>query len=68
MLRVGHTSSFALPPGYYRSIDHEFAYIWSEQSQLKAIPFNRNTSSFDFFKTQTGLTYRQALCQHKHIV
>jgi hypothetical protein len=41
-------------PGYYRSNNHEFAYVWSEQSQLKAIPFNRNNSSFDLSKLKNG--------------
>ncbi|HEX5155297.1 MAG TPA: discoidin domain-containing protein [Parafilimonas sp.] len=42
-------------PAYYRSNNHEFAYVWSEQSQLKAIPFNRSTNSFEITKLKTGL-------------
>jgi len=43
-------------PAYYGSTNHEFIYVWSQFSQLKAIPFNRALNTFDLDKLKTGLT------------
>jgi hypothetical protein len=33
-------------PAYYRGSSREFAYVWSENDQLRALSFNRNTNTF----------------------
>lgn len=32
---------------YYKSATAEYVYVWSENDQLKAFPFNRSTNQFD---------------------
>ncbi|HEX5149998.1 MAG TPA: discoidin domain-containing protein [Parafilimonas sp.] len=54
-LELGSSVFMRCQPAFYQSSDHEFVYIWSEQSQLKAIPFDRDTHRFDFAKLKTGL-------------
>jgi hypothetical protein len=54
-LGLGSAVAMRCNPGYCRSQKNEFFYVWSEQSQLKAIPFNRNTGRFDIEKLKTGL-------------
>jgi outer membrane protein assembly factor BamB len=34
-------------PAYYKGASHEFIYIWSENDQLRAYPFNRSTNLMD---------------------
>lgn len=54
-LGLGTAVLMRCSPGYYRSQKNEFVYVWSEQSQLKALPFNRSTGKFDIEKLKTGL-------------
>jgi len=42
-------------PAYYGSANHDFIYVWSQFSQLKAIPFDRTTNKFDLSELKTGL-------------
>ena len=34
-------------PAYYKGSTNEFVYIWSENDQLRAYPFNRGSNQFD---------------------
>jgi hypothetical protein len=43
-------------PSYYKGTNHEFVYIWSENDQLKAFPFNRSTNMFDAGSTVVGIS------------
>jgi hypothetical protein len=51
---IGQEISLRCHPAYYESSEHAFAYLWSELSQLKAIPFSRGTQTFDVDKIQTS--------------
>jgi outer membrane protein assembly factor BamB len=34
-------------PAYYKGSSKEFVYVWSENDQLRALPFNRAANAFD---------------------
>ncbi len=34
-------------PSYYKGANGEYVYVWSEQDQLRAYPFNRGSNSLD---------------------
>ena len=41
---------------YYKGPSNEYVYVWSENDQLKAFPFNRTTNMFDLNNTVIGTT------------
>ena len=47
----------------------EYAYVWSENDQLHALPFNRSTNQFDLgnqiLSSASGLFYLKAVCERK---
>ena len=40
------STSFHCQPAYYRGSKNEFAYVWSENDQLRALSFNRGSNTF----------------------
>ncbi|HEY5746462.1 MAG TPA: discoidin domain-containing protein [Chryseolinea sp.] len=48
---LGATAHLRSSLGYYKGQQKEFVYSWSENSLLKAYPFNRNTNMFDLNNT-----------------
>jgi hypothetical protein len=41
---------------YYKGATNEFVYVWSENDELKAFPFNRTSNLFDVNNTVVGRT------------
>lgn len=44
---LGNNATMRCQPSYYKSSTKEFVYVWSENSQLKAYPFDRTSSTLD---------------------
>ncbi|MBS1932660.1 MAG: PQQ-binding-like beta-propeller repeat protein [Bacteroidetes bacterium] len=38
-------------PSYFKGSNNEFVYVWAENDQLRALPFNRSTNLFDVSST-----------------
>ncbi len=34
-------------PAYFKGVNTEYVYVWSENDKLRALPFNRSTNKFD---------------------
>lgn len=43
-------------PAYYKGVNKEFAYIWSENDKLRAIEFDRTSNSFNTNQTFSNLS------------
>lgn len=44
---LGNNATMRCQPSYYKSTTKEFVYLWSENSQLKAYPFDRTSNTLD---------------------
>lgn len=51
---LGSNITLRCQPSYYRSNTKEYVYVWSENSQLKAYPFNRTNGILDVANLVTG--------------
>ncbi|HVM89009.1 MAG TPA: hypothetical protein VMT76_12540 [Puia sp.] len=53
---LGGSANQHCQPAYYNGPSNEFVYIWSENDQLRAFPFNRSTNMFDVNSTVVGIS------------
>ncbi len=47
VVQLSSSANLHCQPAYYKGIAKEFAYVWSENDPLRAIPFNRASNMFD---------------------
>ncbi len=50
-IQLGSNFNMHCQPAYFKGSSNEYAYVWSENDQLRAIPFNRTSNTFDDGKT-----------------
>ncbi len=53
-IALGSNITLRCQPSYYRSATKEFVYLWSENSQLKALPVNKAAGNLDVSNLVTG--------------
>ncbi len=46
LVPINSSASFHCQPAYYIGSSTEYAYVWSEYDQLRALPFNRSSGKF----------------------
>jgi hypothetical protein len=47
IITLSSSSNMHCQPAYYKGATNEFAYIWPENDQLRAFPFNRGNNTFN---------------------
>jgi len=51
---LGSNFNMHCQAAYFKGSSDEYAYVWSENDQLRAIPFNRTSNTFDVSKTEVS--------------
>ena len=54
-ITLSQNASLHCQPSYYKGATNEFVFLWSENDQLRAFPFKRNTNLFDISNVITSV-------------